>query len=126
MSDLAARVAHLEAALATLLGAQYRRSAVAEAEGEEDPIVAEARGLTPAAQGLFVLTRTAEAAGLPFSEMRGKLKVPWIVAVRDDAIWRLHMLGWSSVKIGHFLFRHHTTVLDALARREKRMSVVSD
>ena len=58
------------------------------------------------------------------ADLRGPDRSPAVVAVRDDAIWRLRRLGWSLPRIGRFIFRHHTTVMEALARRERRVSDV--
>ncbi len=127
ISAIEARVSLLETALTSFLQSYVTDTPHHEPIGagrETDTIILAALELTPAARGLFVLTRTAEAAGLSLADLRGPDRSPAVVAVRDDAIWRLRRLGWSLPRIGRFIFRHHTTVMEALARRERRVSDV--
>jgi chromosomal replication initiation ATPase DnaA len=69
-----------------------------------------------------IVNCVAWATGVPVAAMRGRLLWPAdIIEARHLAMWATRRLtGQSTTQIGAFFRRHHTTVLQAVAKIERR------
>ncbi len=79
--------------------------------------------MSPAQQ---IVSEVARAHDVRVSWMKGKgprSRVARVVRARDEAMTRiLRERGWASTEIGEFFGRHHSSVLEAIARHEQRLA----
>lgn len=66
------------------------------------------------------IREVASAFGVHPCDIIGTGKTQRVYLARCAVIDRLHRRGWSSVKIGKALHRHHTSILYALGKLKPR------
>lgn len=63
-----------------------------------------------------IIADVARAHGFEVDDVKGKRRPRPLVTARHEAARRLHLAGFSTVKIGRFLNRDHSTIVDALQK----------
>jgi chromosomal replication initiation ATPase DnaA len=76
--------------------------------------------LTPRACTRARIADIATRHGVAPDEVMGSSRRATVSRARQAVMADLRARGWSSVKIGRLLHRHHTTVLHGIAAHEAR------
>ncbi len=69
-----------------------------------------------------IMWAVSQHTGVAVIQIIGVSRVPRIALARQFAMWKMKQAGHSTVEIGVFMKRHHTTVMHAIVRIDKMMA----